>query len=746
MKRPFAVIGFTYLSALLAAMYIGPEACAAAAVILVAAAVAAGIGFGRYAAKKAVVAALISAAAGMAAYGAMFVFAYQPAAALSGRTAAVEGVVVEEPSQSGSSWSYIVSADKITVSGRDTGVKCRLKLTAFTHVYAEPFDRISFIAQVSSADSSETGFDSGRYYRSKGIYLTAKTPANVKVTASESRPPYYYAIMLRRMISSTIYKYVPGERGGLTAGILIGDTRQIPAQTRNDFRLTGISHILAVSGTQTSLITEYILLLLCALGIRKKPAAIFSAAAVTGYMAITGFSPSVMRAGIMSLLFLAAILVDRQTDALNSLGISVLVLCAVNPFAAADVGLLLSFTATLGMVTVSSQMIKGLDTGLAKLPGPASKLLGPPARLMCETFGATVFTLPVIALTFGQISLVTFLSNILEVPVSLFVTIMSALMVLIEPLRIFTPVINALAMLIRLAVTFMMWYAHLLASLPYAAVSARNAVVAAVLICAASAAIFYFVLRRRGKSFAICTLCVCLAVSVCAGAYEYYDYTTLTIAAMPAQTGSSTVVVSRGKTLIYDLDGSETSYLTAQYLKSRGISRVDALVLPVYDKERVKYVNSLLDTVEISHIYIPGAYKSDENPLAECVEAPGEIRVGAVSMYLLPDNKGTSLLGLMSYGGYTAAFTYGADADTVKYGVEAASLRSETAFVGAGVSDAFAKAVHPEVAITSGKKSAAGGTVFRKIGCKVYDTYACGTVTIRARSDGSYKTIINSSK
>jgi hypothetical protein len=82
----------------------------------------------------------------------------------------------------------------------------------------------------------------------------------------------------------------------------------------------------------------------------------------------------------------------------------------------------------------------------------------------------------------------------------------------------------------------------------------------------------------------------------------------------------------------------------------------------------------------------------------------------------------------------------------VKYGVEAASLRSETAFVGAGVSDAFAKAVHPEVAITSGKKSAAGGTVFRKIGCKVYDTYACGTVTIRARSDGSYKTIINSSK
>lgn len=739
MKRPFAVIGFTYLAALLAAQVFGAATTAAAAVVFTAAAIAVIAAFGRFRARRVIVTALISAAAAMAAYSAVFTLALTPATALSQKTAAVEGTVVEEPEQSGASWNYIIKADKITVSGRDTGVKFRIRLTTYAPLDVQPFDRVTFLSMLSVPSVSNTGFDSGRYYRSKGIYLLAKNAGGVKVRPAVSHPPYYYAILLRRWISGTIYKYVSGERGGLTAGILIGDTTRLSDGTKNDFRLTGISHILAVSGTQTSLISEYILLLLCALGIRKKPAAVFSAAAVAGYMAVTGFSPSVMRAGIMSLLFLGAIVIGRQSDALNSLGVSVLVLCTANPFAAADVGLLLSAAATLGMITVSPAMIKRLDTRLKVLPKAAGGIAGPPLSLMCETFGATIFTLPVIALTFGQISLVTFLSNIIEVPVSLFVTIATALLVVFEPLRIFTPVINALAMLIRLATTFMMWYAHLLAQLPYAAVSAKNVYVCAAFVCAAAVAFVYFVFKRRGRNFAICTACICVAVSACVGAYAYNDYTTLTLATMPVESGSCTIVTVKGKTLIYDLGGSQTAYFVEQYLKEHDISRVDALVLPVYDKERVKYVNSLLDSVKVSHIYIPGAYRSDENPLAECVADPGKICLGGMSLYLLPDNKGKSLLGLMSYGEYTAVLSYGADADVGTFGVATASLRSEMAFVSMGVTDGFAKAVKPETAVESGRKGASGGAMLRKYNCKVYDTYTCGTVTVLARKDGSYK-------
>lgn len=739
MKRPLAVIGFTYLFTLIAASCLNFMADAALAGLFLIFAVITLLVFRSLKHIREIAAILISAALAMAAYCGVTLLWYEPAAQLSAQQAEVRGKIAELPTQSGDHWYYIVKPDQVTVSGKNTGLQSKIRLKTDQKLNAQPFDTITFKALLSTPSQGVSGgFDSRAYYRSKGIYLFAKALDTPRVTPAKTRPPYYYAIVLRQYISDTINKYTGGDRGALAAGILIGDVSKLPDSIKSDFTLTGISHILAVSGTQTSLIMEYMMLVLCALRLRKRPAALCTAAAVVLFMAVTGFSPSVMRAGIMALIFLAAIIIRREADALNSLGLSVLLMCLANPFAATDVGLLLSFTATLGMITVSKKLYHSVSFLAKKAPDRAKHLLKGPAGLLCETVGASLLTYPVIILTFGQVSGVTLFSNMIEVPVSLFVTLAAAVMVMLEPLRIFTILIKPIAMLIRVTTAFMAWYAHQLASLPFASVSTGYGFVLIVLIFTLLSALLYIVFKGRGASLKICAVCICFTLTVGILSYTVSAQGVMTIAALPVEGGNCTVILCGGHAVIYDLDGSGAAYQAGSFLKSHDVRQVDALILPVYDKNRVKYANELMDSVPVDKIYIPGAYQSDENPAAECITGPAMIKWSGISLVMIPDKTGASMLGLMDYGSYSAVLTGGADADLAKYGVAAQSLRAGMVFFSGGISKDFAKAVASQLAIEGGSGGAYGGAVLESAGCKVHDTNAEGAVLILARQNGNY--------
>ena len=739
MKRPLAIIGFSYLFTLVIAAYLNFTADAALVCLFLLCAAVTLFGLKFISLRREVAAVFISAAVAMAAYCVVYIIWYQPALALDQQQATVSGTVVELPSQSGGSWYYIIKTDKITVNGKNKGIQTKIRLKTDKALSVAPFDRISLKAQLYAPPlGSSGGFDSRSYYRSKGIYLFANALDTAVVKKAESRPPYYYAIKLREYISGTITKYVRGDWGALAAGILIGDISNLPAGIKSDFSVTGISHILAVSGTQTSLITEYVLLLLCALRLRKRPAAVGSAAAVVLFIAVTGFSPSVMRAGIMSLIFLGGMLVKREADAMNSLGLSVLLLCIVNPFAATDVGLLLSFSATLGMITVSKRLTAYLAAKARPLPAKARRLLKGPAGLLCETIGASLLTYPVIMLTFGQVSVVALASNLLEVPVSLFVTLAAAVIVLLEPLKIFVFLIKPIAMLIRFATAFMIWYAHILAMLPFAAVSTSYGFIGIILTFALIITLLYFLFRGRGASIRVCVVCICFTLAVAVSSYMVSAKGVLTITALPIQGGSCTVLISNGRAMVYDMGGSSAGYQAAQYLKSRGIRQIDVLIMPVYDRTRVSSANELMSTVNIDKIYIPGAYKSDENPSAVCVSQPSALNWQGVSITMIPDRAGETMIALITYGSSSAVLTGGASADLKNFDIAPQAIEAGAIVFGGNVTRDFAKAVSPQIAVEGSDNAAYGGAIFESLGCKVHDTGVDGRVSILTRGSGEY--------
>lgn len=735
MKRPFAAIGFSFLLALVAASFWNAAAAGVMAGFLALCAVAAGLlpGVPR---RPAVLAAILSAAAAMGLYSAVTVWRVEPLERFDGRTMPLTGTVTDLPTASGSSTVCVL---RVTSAGSGGGaLKGALVRLTVSGSAVRAFDTVQVQAKLSVPPSGG-GFDSRRYYRAKGIYLLAKAAGTPTAVPAAHRPLYGYAVALRQYISGVMTRYVTGSWGALAAGILIGDVSQLPGRVKSDFTATGITHLLAVSGTQTSLILQYMLLALGAARVRRRPAACVTAGVVAGFMAVTGFSPSVMRAGVMSLLYLGALLVGREADALNSLGFSVFALCTVNPFAATDVGLQLSCAATLGMIALSGRMAGAARARLAPLPAVPRRLLTPVCAVLCETAGASLFTFPVILLVFRRLSLVTPLSNLLEVPAATAVTLLAGLAALLAPLRVFGFLLTALGMLMRLLTAFMMWYAHLLAQIPFATVSTAYGFTALLLLFAAAAAAFTWACRGRGGDWRVLAVCVSVCVVVGVVSHLAASDSVLTMAAVPVSAGSSAVLVRQGRAVVFELYGSGADYQVEQYLKARNVRRIDALILPGYDTYRVARANALMDDMPIGRVFVPGAYQSADNRRTLSVSTPVTVDWQGVRILLQPNRASTALIARVTFGQSAALLTGHSAGDLGDYDIAPAALRCAALFWGGGLSEDLARAAQPAYALRAGAAQDSGGLArLVALSCRIADAADSGAVGILTRGNGKY--------
>lgn len=740
MRRPFAVIGFSYILALIAASYAGFGISAALTAICAVCAAAVYFIFSSLKQRKAVAAAFCAAAAAFGVYSLAECFWYYPALALSGQSAQISGAVSDEPVQSYGKYIYTIKADKIIVGEKETSIKTKIRLSTHDELSAETFDRITATVTLTTPKTANSsGYNSRAYYKSKGVYLIANADADsIEIKKVSKKPPYYYAIRLRQYISAAIDKYVGGNHGALAAGILIGDTSQLPSDVSDDFSATGITHLLAVSGTQTSLIMEYLMLLLCALRMRKRPAAAITAGAIVLFMAVTGFSPSVMRAGIMSLVCIGAIFLKRDADTLNSLGFSAFALCLANPYAATDIGLLLSLTATLGMVTISKTLNSFATDKLKKLPSGAQRFLSGPVGILCETVGASALSYPVIILAFGRVSLISLLANIVEVPVALFVTLATAVVAIFSPAWFLVFLIKPIAILIRLCCSFMMWFAHILASLTFASVSASFGFVDILVVFGVVILIMYFVFKGRGANGGVCVSCTCLAVAVGIFSYTVASHGVMTVAVLSDSGGA--VVTSNGHAVVIDLPSSDyyPESRIESYLKRYNIREIDAVVLTSYDKSREKSLCLLENAMPVQKVYMPQNGKSNADT---GIEQPEKISVPSkifapygVTITMLPDKEKTGMIALVSCAGSKAVVTGGGDLGNYSdYNPKA--LKSDLLIFGGDMDEQFINSVSPLNAV--GGKDSSPQTMASLLTAGAYiNTETCSYMT---RGDGSYK-------
>lgn len=172
---------------------------------------------------------------------------------------------------------------------------------------------------------------------------------------------------------------------------------------------SGTRHITAISGMNVMILAHMLIGLGLILGMWRGQAFYFALATIILFIIMVGAPPSAMRAGIMGAILLFAEKIGRLSQAQRLLIIAAVIMLAANPLLLKfDIGFQLSFLATLGIAKLSPWFIEKFSWIPKKLEL---------RNVVAMTFPAVIFTAPVLAYSFGQISLISFFTNILIVPV-----------------------------------------------------------------------------------------------------------------------------------------------------------------------------------------------------------------------------------------------------------------------------------------------------------------------------------------
>ncbi len=668
-----------------------------------------------------------------------------PAERLVGEKRHAEAVVLDYPLPA----SY---GESVTV--RIGRVKCRLYLDDAAGL--EPGQRIAFDAKMLLTEE-RTGES---YYLSAGLPLFAYGKGEAQVLGSAGNQWRYFPAKLGKRLRDHIAEAFDGETAPFLNAILTGERSALKADEffYSMMREAGVLHCIAVSGMHLSFLVSF---LAAALG-RGKHSSLVCIPVILLFMAVTGFTPSVVRAGIMQLALCFAVLLDRDYDNQSALALALMILTALNPYASRNVGLLLSFLSTLGILLFYEKLSKALlpapKTWEKKLHG---RLLAYGRSSLAVSLSALLTTLPVTAVCFGQIPLLGPIANLLilwAVTLSFGLALASALLgfVWMPAAVIVGWPARLLVRYIRLAVAF-------IGRLPFASLYPQNEMVALWLVC------LYFLMaafrylpgiRHRLRGFSLAAA-VTLVFS-CAAGYALWRLDALDTAVLDVGQGQCVVLMGRDFTLVADcgsLGASENPGDTAaRYLLSRGRLRVDALLLSHYHADHTNGAAQLLRRLPVGMLVAPPPESEEARALLDMAEERGtkviivseevkELAFGALRAEITPplgsvgDNE-ECLCSLLRVDDFEVLLTGDASRDTELRLLERLPMPDIELLVAGhhgsarSCSDALLKAAAPDVAVISvgrnsyGLPSEEAMERLAAAGAAIYRTDKAGTVEI----------------
>ena len=231
---------------------------------------------------------------------------------------------------------------------------------------------------------------------------------------SSSRPPVTVAepgallgaaSMVRSGIRESV-AVVPAKERSLVPALVVGDDQGMPPEVTESFRVAGLTHLLAVSGTNLTLVVGFVLILARWAGVRARGLVLVGALGVAGFVLLARAEPSVVRAAAMGSVALIGMGVNGREKGVRALGVAVLLLLLMEPWLALSVGFVLSALATAGILFLAPPW---RDALMGWLPRWAAEAISVPlaAQLVCT---------PVVAAISGQVSLVAVVANLLVAP------------------------------------------------------------------------------------------------------------------------------------------------------------------------------------------------------------------------------------------------------------------------------------------------------------------------------------------
>jgi competence protein ComEC len=301
-------------------------------------------------------------------------------------------------------------------------------------------------------------------------------------TMGHAGPVHRSAYAVRAAFAATARHVLPADQAAMLPALVLGDTSAVTMMTSQEFRAAGLTHLMAVSGANVTIVCGAVLFTSRLIGPRVAVA--LAGAALVMFVIVVQPTASVLRAAVMGAIALVGVLSSRRRQAIPALAATVLVLMVAAPQLAVDVGLALSVVATAGLVVIAPIWSRRLVA--AGWPKPL-------ADAVCVACAAQLVTAPLIAGISGRVSLVAAAANL-------------AVAALIAPITVLGSAAGALCLfwpagaqlLIRFTGPELWWVlriAHWAAGVPAASVPVPSGVAGFLLV--GVAAVLAAVLWRR---------------------------------------------------------------------------------------------------------------------------------------------------------------------------------------------------------------------------------------------------------
>jgi competence protein ComEC len=245
--------------------------------------------------------------------------------------------------------------------------------------------------------------DFGDYLRTQGIAATLRV-SEIERTAPPFNPLLRAANAVRNALRRAALELWPERRAGLFLGLALGDTSRLDPGLEEDFRATGLGHLLAVSGSNVAMFLGPVLMVAGAARAGRRTRFVVGVGAVAFFALLTRAEPSVLRASVMAGLVLLGVFLGRARSTPAVMGTAILVLLAFDPRLASALGFQLSVAATAGMVAFATPLAE-------RIPGPRALAIAAGA-----TLGAQAAVTPLLLFRFHVVPTVALPANVLAFP------------------------------------------------------------------------------------------------------------------------------------------------------------------------------------------------------------------------------------------------------------------------------------------------------------------------------------------
>lgn len=537
---------------------------------------------------------------------------------------------------------------------------CNIKKPKEGKIQLQYGDKIELIATFEKPSSArnEGGFDYQQYLKTRGIVgmVTVKNEDVLPLQKNQANWLESKIFSLKNTFIEKIKSILPKSTQGVCIGLLLGDKTLIPEDTKEDFRKSSLSHMLAISGAHVSYLLLGITSFLSTIKLHKRWSKLIVIVFLIFFMALVEFTPSVTRACIMAILTLLADIVFRKSNVYQNLGISSFIILLANPYALLDIGFQLSFGGTIGIVIFMNQKSKKAQSELQVkensllLLNPKSKwiskVLTNIKQIITVSLYANFIILPIMLYHFNTFSATFLISNLLASPILGVCLILGMVFVLF--IIFFQPIAQLLSYFLNPLLQLLIQIANITSNLPLSQILLPTPTLFQIFIYYFLIFLFYQKRKQSRKRFiqkeslpqkyqnqvnSNCNLsklkhnCLKKAITIFLILLLLIPYFTnyiptnqLKIYFIDVGQGDSMLIQTpSNKTILIDGGGSETGSFDVgnktllPFLLEHGVMKIDYMMFSHLDSDHCAGLFTILEKLKVKNIIISKQGKNSNN-------------------------------------------------------------------------------------------------------------------------------------